>query len=1805
MNSHPRLRTVSRRAFSMMEMIACVAILGVIAAGAIAQFSGTRSAVTQSKLQTDVQKLNQFVSLYLADGGSLAGTTTVGDVLSKLKTIRASADTKRQTSALTGRTVDVRLVARTQTAAEVAAGGQHVNWNPTTQLFEITTGGSAAVAEFVLDDTLATADFGTETRARTALLYNDSNGWVWNVANPGTNWGAYINPDNRNLSSQNNLLDPTLGPPAFTLPTPYFNPVGGTYAGSVFPSSVAISGNGAPTSGTQLQYQISHADGTNTPWTNYTTAVAIIPGDSVSAKNVSTNPTKYFDSAPYSQTYTAIASTLPTPVIATTGGSFPKASFPSTVTINTNGAPAGTVLQYQITHSSGAATAWAVYTTPVAITYGDVVTAKNVSGNSSLYADSGLASQTYTLLLTTLPTPVISPVGGSFSGTTFPSAVTITNNGAPSPGSQLQYQLTHNAVTGAWTVYSGAVPIAYGDTVSAKNVSTDSTLYQDSALNIQSYSISITKLPTPVISPVGGAFVSTSFPSSVTISANSAPGGSMSTLQYRITPSGGSTGAWITYTAAVPITYGDKVEARNLTNDTTVYTTSSTKSQTYTLSVTTLPTPLNTPAGGSYTGATFPGSVSISSNGAPGGSSSTLQYRKTTGGVVGSWTTYSSAVTITYNDTIESRNLAVDTTTYATSASDTDTYTLAFTTLPTPINSPTGGGYAKGVFPASVTINANGAPAGTNSVLQYRKTTATGVVGAWTTYSAAIPIAYNETIESRNLTLNSTAYGTSASDVDTYTLTLITLPTPIITPTGGGFAKGVFPSSVTITSNSAPGGSSSVLKYRRTTGGVVGAWTTYSSAIAITYGDTIEAQNVSLDNTLYADSAINSQTYTLTTITLPIPIITPPGGTFPIATFPGSVTISPNGAPASQYTLKYRKTSATGVVGAWTTYSSAVSITYGDKIEAQNVAIDPLLYTNSGIASETYLLSLTTLPTPIITPTGGSFVKASFPASATVSSNGAPGGTNSTLQYRRTTGGVVGSWTTYASAIAITYGDVIEARNLAVNTTAYNTSATASQTYNLTVTTLQTPINSPTGGSFAGSSFPGTVTISANGAPGGSSSQLQYMITHATSVSTAWTAYTTPVAIIYGDTVISRNFASDTTLYSNSASDTDQYNLSLTTLPTPINSPSGGSWVKASFPGTVTVSSNGAPGGTFSTLQYRITNAAGTVGSWTTYSSAVAITYGDTVESRNLAVNTTAYSTSATDTDLYSLTLTTLPTPVITPSGGAFSTSTFPAAVTISSNGAPGGGSSSLKYRKTSAAGVAGAWTTYSSGISITYGDTIEAQNVSTDNTLYANSVVNSQTYSITVTALPTPNIVTAGGTFTGANFPSSVSITANGAPGGTSSALQYRITHATGVVTAWTNYTTPVAIIYGDTVAAKNTSLNAAVYGDSPITSQSYAIFVTALPTPVITPTGGTFTVSNFPSTAAVSANNPPTGYSTLQYQITHSNGSSTAWTNYTTAVSLAYGDTLAAKNVSSNTAAYTDSPSASQNYAITATALPTPVITPAGGSFTAANFPSAITISSNGAPGSTYSQLQYMITHKDNTSTAWTPYTAAFAVVTGDTVTAKNLSTNTQLYTTSANASQNYIKVATFTGTDTPGWISVSGGPNLVYTAANSDPTSVKLTHGSTQLDLGGGQVVDAGVANTMTFNRSTMSGVGPNTDFALGNLVILNGTTFNDSEATAATLKLVFAMTSPSVSNGTVNLPFTMASTANTSDRAASADTVTLQSNTTSFSIVQDGTTYTLQVWLVSSDTANGFLNGNTFSIYEGSSASATLMGRFVSQ
>ena len=282
------------------------------------------------------------------------------------------------------------------------------------------------------------------------------------------------------------------------------------------------------------------------------------------------------------------------------------------------------------------------------------------------------------------------------------------------------------------------------------------------------------------------------------------------------------------------------------------------------------------------------------------------------------------------------------------------------------------------------------------------------------------------------------------------------------------------------------------------------------------------------------------------------------------------------------------------------------------------------------------------------------------------------------------------------------------------------------------------------------------------------------------------------------------------------------------------------------------------------------------------------------------------------------------------------------------------------------------------------------------------------------------------------------------------------------------------------------------------------------------------------------------------------------------------------------------------------TVTTLPKPINTPNGGTYTTANWPATITINSNGAPA-TGSTLKYRIN-----GGSWITYTSGFTINSGDKVESKNFSDLPLVYADGSIDSDTYYKlIANFTGTTVPTWTNVSGGPNLVKTISNTDPNSVVLSHGDTRLDLGGGEYLDAGVENTLTFNRvSPFSNVPANTDFALGEFVILNGTTFNDSEATSATLNIALSLTQPVTQSGNVALSLSMVSTANSSDRLASADTVTINNPTTSFTVTTGGVTYTLQVRLVSLDTDNGVVSGNTLYIYEGASARAALVGKFVS-
>lgn len=278
----------------------------------------------------------------------------------------------------------------------------------------------------------------------------------------------------------------------------------------------------------------------------------------------------------------------------------------------------------------------------------------------------------------------------------------------------------------------------------------------------------------------------------------------------------------------------------------------------------------------------------------------------------------------------------------------------------------------------------------------------------------------------------------------------------------------------------------------------------------------------------------------------------------------------------------------------------------------------------------------------------------------------------------------------------------------------------------------------------------------------------------------------------------------------------------------------------------------------------------------------------------------------------------------------------------------------------------------------------------------------------------------------------------------------------------------------------------------------------------------------------------------------------------------------------------------------------LPRPLIMPVGGTFAYLSFPANASISSNGAPAGA-SRLMYSVN-----GGGWTPYTGASIPLTpAMTIQAMNETTRPAEFSTSSINSQTYYRLASgFSGTGDGTWGNAVGGTNLVTNISNDGPNgSATFKHGNTKLDLGNGEYLDAGVENVLTFTPQDFDTIVPNTWFTFGDLTMLNGTTFYESEATGATLSVDLTMTQPAL-KFTTHIDLGFISTANTSDRLASADAVVLKNPTTEMTINIDGVEYRLELSWETLDPGAGVVQGNKFLIFEGATAQARLRARFTS-
>lgn len=290
------------------------------------------------------------------------------------------------------------------------------------------------------------------------------------------------------LSASQKILTWTYSPGSSTAPlanSPAFAPPGGTYSSA---PTVTLSDS---TSGASIYYTTDGSIPT-TSSTAYSAPITVSTGQTLKAMAVASG---YSNSSVALANY-IVESALPAPTFSPAGGTYTNAQ---TVTISDS--TSGTTIYYT-TDGTTPTTASSVYAAPIAVSATATVEA---IATATGFANSPVASVTYTISTPQTATPTFSPVPGSYTSA---QNVTISDN---TPSAKIYYTTNGTNPTTSSTLYSGPITVSSTETIEA--IATASG-YTQSALATAAYTITQTAA-TPTFSPAAGTYGS---PQTVTIS---------------------------------------------------------------------------------------------------------------------------------------------------------------------------------------------------------------------------------------------------------------------------------------------------------------------------------------------------------------------------------------------------------------------------------------------------------------------------------------------------------------------------------------------------------------------------------------------------------------------------------------------------------------------------------------------------------------------------------------------------------------------------------------------------------------------------------------------------------------------------------------------------------------------------------------------------------------------------------------------------------------------------------------------------------------------------------------------------------------------------------------------------------------------------------------------------------------------------------------------------------------------------------------------------------------------------------------
>jgi len=272
-----------------------------------------------------------------------------------------------------------------------------------------------------------------------------------------------------------------------------------------------------------------------------------------------------------------------------------------------------------------------------------------------------------------------------------------------------------------------------------------------------------------------------------------------------------------------------------------------------------------------------------------------------------------------------------------------------------------------------------------------------------------------------------------------------------------------------------------------------------------------ETLNAIAVETGYANSAVATAVYTVSSGALPAPTFSPAGGTY---TAPQTVSIS----DATAGTTIYYTTNGSTPTTSSAVYSGPITVSATETLEA--IAVEAG-YANSAVATAVYTVSSGALPAPTFSPAGGSYTSSqSVTIGETMS--------GSTIYY--TTDGTTPTTASnkYSSAILVSASKTIKA--IAARTGYANSPAVAAA-YTIEPA-LPTPTFSPAGGTYTTSQ-----SVSISDATAGTT---VYYTTNGKTPTTSSTVYTGPITVSATETL---EAIAVETGYANSPAASAQYSI--------------------------------------------------------------------------------------------------------------------------------------------------------------------------------------------------------------------------------------------------------------------------------------------------------------------------------------------------------------------------------------------------------------------------------------------------------------------------------------------------------------------------------------------------------------------------------------------------------------------------------------------------------------------------------------